>query len=197
MLHRGKLGVVLACAMLAPPLAAQDRGVVFQVDGGVYTHLRDLNETGARAYLKTGFDLGAAVGLRFNRYFTLSGVSTFGRAKGSGAVSFADHNVNRYFAGGRAEIRYPLGQVAPFAFAGGGAVVVNPGGYGSSSSKPFTRFTRGAATFGGGIGYRVPRSPLELNATAEWLAYKWEAAPFSRMQWDATYGLGIAYHLGF
>ncbi|MEZ4587295.1 MAG: outer membrane beta-barrel protein [Gemmatimonadales bacterium] len=185
----------LAVAALATPAVGQNRAVVFQVEGGGYSHTRNLNATGADAHFNTGYSLGAAAGVQFNRFFALHVDATMARAKGLGNVAFVDHTVNRYFLGGHAEVRYPIGSFAPFVFGGAGAVIVDQ--QGPEAEEMFNHFTRAAGMFGAGVSFTVPGTPLEVLATGKALTYKWVASPFDRTQLDVTYALGFAYKFGF
>jgi hypothetical protein len=183
-------------ALLASPALAQDRAVVFQLLGGGYSHTTNLNRTGSDAHFKTGYNLGAALGVHLTRNVAVHGDFTFASAKGLGAVSFAGDRIDRFFFGGHVELRYPFSNgLAPFVFGGGGAVTVDQRG--STALETVDRFTRGAGMFGAGLSYVIPGSPVELLAEGKALAYKWAAAGFNRMQWDVTYSLGFAYRFGF
>jgi hypothetical protein len=180
-------------ALLATPAIGQDRAVVVQVLGGGYSHAANLNTSGPAAHFKTGFDLGGALGVQFDKYVAIHGDFTFAQTKALGNVSFVNAKVNRYFVGAHAELRYP-GAVAPFVFGGAGAVVVDQ--QGPNAREGFKHFTRAAGMFGGGLSFDVPNSPLEILAEGKVLTYKWAAAPFSRTQWDISYSVGFAYRFG-
>jgi hypothetical protein len=188
---RNSILVLAGLAFLATPVMGQDRAVVVQVLGGGYSHLTNLNTTGPAAHFKTGFNVAGALGLQLNKYASIHGDFTYAQTKALGSVSFIDAKVNRYFVGGHAELRYPMGSVAPFLFGGAGAVVVDQ--QGPQAGESFNHFTRAAGMFGGGLSLGVPNSPLEILAEGKVLTYKWVAAPFNRTQWDVSYSLGLGY----
>ena len=191
---KGLLAVAVI-ALLATPLAGQERAVVFQVMGGGYNHLANLNETGQDAHFKTGYTFGAAIGVDVNEYFGIRGDATLARTEGRGVVPFANELVNRYFVGGHLEVRYPFRQVTPFLLAGGGAIMVDQ--QGSEVDEDFEHFTRGAGIFGAGLNFDVPNAPIDIVAQGRATTYKWVAAPFSRTQWDVGYTVGFSYRFGF
>jgi len=182
-------------ALLATPGLAQERAVVVQVFGGGYNHLANLNSSGPAADFKTGFSLGGAVGVQLNRYVGVHGDFTFARTVARGDLPFLGAKVNRYFVGAHAEVRYPMGRVTPFGFAGAGTITVDEKG--TEPDEDFKHFTRLAGMFGGGLSFEVPNTPVEVLAQGKVLTYKWAAAPFSRTQWDFSYSIGLAYRFGF
>lgn len=183
-------------ALLAvPSLAAQQpsRGVVFQALGGGATHLRNLNTTGGVAHFQPGFNLGGAVGVQANEYFGLHLDFTYTRNQARGASAFSGANVDRYFYGAHVELSYPAGsRVAPFAFAGGGAVTVTQTGPGTALPD----FTKPAAMFGAGLRYQLGNAPFEVLLEGKSLVYQWDRGGFSRTLWDVSYSAGFAYRLG-
>jgi hypothetical protein len=134
-------------ALLATPAMGQDRAVVVQLLGGGYSHAANLNTSGPAAHFKTGFDLGGALGVQFDKYVAIHGDFTFAQTKALGNVSFVNAKVNRYFVGAHAELRYP-GTVAPFVFGGAGAVVVDQ--QGPDPREGFKHFTRAAGSSAAG-----------------------------------------------
>ena len=188
--------VVIAAAALIPlysatPLAAQDHAVVISAHGGGYTPLTDLNNAGT-ADFETGFDVGGGVGIQVHRYVTIRGDFTFARSEGRGSSGVAGVDFNKFFYGGDVQLRYPFASgVAPYVFAGGGAVTIDPqGGTGSS-------FTKGAGRFGAGVSYSIPRSNFGLFAEGTGWVYKFDQSGFDKTQVDVTYSGGISYRFGF
>ena len=134
--------------------------------------------------------------LQVSRFVAFHGDFTFAQTKALGAVAFENAKVNRYFVGGHAELRYPMGSFAPFVFGGAGAVKIDQ--QGPETSEAFNHFTRFATMFGAGLSYDVPNSPLEILAEGKATTYKWAADPFTdRRRWDLSYSLGFAYRFGF
>ena len=178
----------------ATMLAAQNNGraIVLQAFGGGASHLRNLNSTGSVADFKLGYSLGGAVGVQANEYVAFHGDFTYTRNEARGVSSFAGTKFDRFFYGAHVELSYPMGRVSPFAFAGGGGVTIHQAGSGQLDN-----FTKPAGMFGAGIRYQFERTPLELLAEGKSLVYKWDRGGFSRMQWDVSYSVGIAYRFGF
>jgi opacity protein-like surface antigen len=188
--------VLLGIALCATPVMAQQRGVVFRAMGGGYSHTENLNTSGPDAHFKLGYTLTAGIGVQFNKYLALESDFTFGQTRGLGAVDFVGERVNRYYVGGRLNLRYPLsGGFAPFVFGGAGAVRVDQQGI--QTMEDFQHFTRFAGLFGAGVGYDIPKTRVAILAEGKALTYKWIAAPFNRQQLDLTYTVGIAYRIGF
>jgi hypothetical protein len=192
---KGKFAASLAVlAFLATPLQGQDRAITFRALSGGYSHTVNLNGSGADAHFKLGYLIGVGAGVQINNYVAILADGSISRTKGTGAVAFANEIVNRYFVGGRVELRYPFGELAPFVFGGAGAMVVDQ--QGQESTEDFDHFTRAAAEFGAGLSFDIPRTPLSVLAEGRTMAYRWVAQPYSRQQWDIAYTLGFSYRLG-
>lgn len=182
----------LACAVLASPLAAQERALVVSIYGGGADHLADL-QSGPPAWFTPGYNLGASVGMQLNRYFAVHGDFTFTRNPTHGVPTFAGNDVNRFFYGAHLEARYPLELgLAPFVFGGVGAVSVDQLGV-----DKFSPFTRPAMMYGGGMFYTVPRTSFEVFGELKGLTYRWNTAGFRRTMVDVTYSGGLSYRLPF
>lgn len=188
--------VVSAVAVLAVVaggvLAAQERALVLSVYGGGADHLADLRSGAPAAYFNPGYNVGASAGVQLNRYFAIHGDFTYTRNQALGASSFAGNDVNRFFYGVHIEGRYPIGAVAPFIFIGGGAVTIDQVGI-----DQFPQATRGAAMYGGGVFYAIPRTRLEVFGEVKGLTYRWNLAGFNRMMYDVTYSGGLSYRFPF
>lgn len=181
----------VALAVGATPLAAQ-QSLVFNLNGGGYGHLANLNATGApTADFKPGYNFGASVGYQVNQFLGFHGDFTFAHATARGASSFSGGDIHRAFYGVHAELRYPFESgVTPFAFAGAGAVTVD-----QARGSTVPRFTRTAGMLGAGIGYAIPNSRIEIFGEGKTLVYRWNEAGFNKTLWDLTYSMGVAYHL--
>jgi hypothetical protein len=183
---------VLAWAVCATALVAQDRALVLSISGGGADHLADLQPS-PPAWFMPGYNLGASVGVQLNQFFAVHGDFTFTRNPTRGGSTFAGNDVNRFFYGAHLEARYPLAVgVAPFLFAGGGAVSVDQLGV-----DKFQPFTRPALMYGGGVFYTIPRTGFEVFGEAKGLTYRWNTAGFHRTMFDVTYSGGVCYRLPF
>jgi hypothetical protein len=189
--------LTLACiALTASPVAGQERGIVFRVLGGGYSHTMNLNSSGPLAHFKQGLALETGLGVQLNKYFAILGDLTFAQTKGLGEVAFVGDGVNRYYYGGQLQLRYPLSRdFVPYIFGGGGRVHVDQQGV--ETEENFQHFTRYAGMFGAGLNIAIPKTQVAVLAEGKGLAYKWVAAPFKRNQLDLTYSVGIAYRFGF
>lgn len=182
----------LAWALCATALAAQDRALIVSIYGGGADHLADLRSS-PPAWFMPGYNIGASVGMQLNQYFAVHGDFTFTRNPTRGVASIAGNDVNRFFYGAHLEARYPLTRgIAPFLFAGGGAVSVDQMGV-----DKFSPFTRPALMYGGGLFYSIPQTNLELFGEAKGLTYRWNTAGFHRTMFDVTYSGGLSYRLPF
>src|SRR5262245_56280324 len=116
----------------APAVRAQEEGsdrpaiVVYGAVGG-FNSLAHLDSAETTDF-KTGFNVGAGLGYQFNKYVALRGNFAFARAEARSALSavpIAGTKFNRFLYDGDLQVRYPLsGGVAPYLFAGGGAITV-------------------------------------------------------------------------
>jgi hypothetical protein len=182
----------LVWALCATSLAAQDRALIVSVYGGGADHLADLRPSPS-AWFMPGYNVGASVGVQLNQYFAVHGDFTFTRNPTRGAATFAGNDVNRFFYGAHVEGRYPFANgLAPFLFAGGGAVSVDQLGI-----DRFEPFTRPALMYGGGLFYAIPRTHLEAFGELKGLTYRWNTAGFHRTMFDVTYSGGLSYRLPF
>lgn len=181
--------LVLAGAVAA--LDAQQTELILSMYGGGADHLADLSSSGPAAYFMPGYNLGASVGVQLNRNLAVHGDFTYTRNPARGSTPFAGSDVNRFFYGAHLEARYPMGRgVAPFVFAGAGAVSVDQLGV-----DQFDPFTKPAAMYGGGMFFSLPRSRIEAFGEVKGLTYRWDRAGFDRMMFDVTYSVGVSYRL--
>ncbi len=188
----------LVWAFCATSLAAQDRALIVSIYGGGADHLADLRSSPPVWFLP-GWNLGASAGVQINRYFGLHGDFTFtrnptrGQSTFAGMPTFAGNEVNRFYYGAHLEGRYPFSNgLAPFLFAGLGAVSVD-----QSGTDAFAPFTRPAAMYGGGLFYAIPQTRLEVFGEVKGLTYRWNTAGFRRTMVDVTYSGGLSYRLPF
>jgi opacity protein-like surface antigen len=190
-----KLGFRIAAiaavlAALAVPASAQQRSLIFSIYGGGADHLADLRNS-PPVWFMPGYDVGASVGLQLNEYWAVHGDFTFTRNPTHGSSAFAGADVNRFYYGAHVEGRYPLSiGLAPFVFAGVGAVSVDQLGF-----DQFKPFTKPAVMYGGGLFYPIPRSRIEVFGELKGLTYRWDAAGFRRTMFDVTYSVGASYRL--
>ena len=189
-----RLSTIAASLMLAAaPLAAQ-RELVFTIYGGGADHLADL-EKGPPAWFMPGYSAGVSVGVQLNNYVALHGDFTYTRnpveLMSGAATTFSSADVNRFFYGAHAELRYPMARLTPFVFLGAGGVSIDQLGLDS-----FSPATRPALMYGGGVFVPVARTRLDLVGELKGLTYNWNMAGFHRNMVDVTYALGVSYRFG-
>jgi hypothetical protein len=183
-------------ALVAAPLVAQNpnRALVIGAFGGGYTHVNNLNTAGyPDAHFRAGYNVGLTVGIQLSHLVALHSDFTFARSQGLGTWSLAGVDVDRYFYGAHVELGYPMARgLKGYAFAGGGAVRIDP-----LASANIGSFTTGAGMGGLGVFYTIPRSNFDIMVEGKSLVYKWDRAGFNRTLWDVTYSAGLAYRLPF
>ena len=194
MFRRIRMGAAVAFGLMAAvPAAAQDRALAFQVSGGTYSHLMNLNSAGT-AHFQTGFNLGFNIGVFANKHLGFHGDFTWGNNQAKGDLAFKDRFINRYFYGAHVELQLPTGKgITPYLFGGGGGVTVNQDG----GTVEVNRFTSAAGMFGGGLSYQIPEHRVEVFVEGKGLAYKWKSLDFNRTQLDMTLSMGLGYRVGF
>ncbi len=190
------LGAALLVLSAAPQLRAQeDRGdgpaIIVYGAGGGFSSLAHLDSADSTNF-KTGFGVGAGLGYQFDRYVALRGNFTFARAQAQsslGGVGIAGTDFNRFLYDADLQVRYPLpGGVAPYVFAGGGAITVN-----HDVTPTEADFTKGAGKFGVGISYQIPRSNVGVFVEGTTWVYKWDRYGVDRTQFDTTWSGGFSY----
>lgn len=179
--------VVSALALAAAPLGAQRREVVVRLYAGGADHLADLSS--GNASFTPGYNVGANVGQPLSDLLTVRADLMFTRNSAWGAASFGGAQVNRFYYGVQLEARRTWGpRLVPFAFVGVGAVSVDQLG-----PDRFDPFTKAAFTLGGGLGYAIPGSRMEVFGEVKGITYKWDRAGFNHTMFDVTYSLGLSY----
>jgi opacity protein-like surface antigen len=193
------VGAALVVLAATAQLRAQDErsegpAIVLYGAGGGFSSLAHLDTADATNF-KTGFNVGGGVGYQFSKYVALRGNFTFARAEAQSdlrALAISGTKFNRFLYDADLQFRYPLqGGVAPYVFAGGGAVTVK-----HDVTPAEANFTKGAGKFGVGLSYQIPRSNVGLFAEGTTWVYKWDRYGFNRTQFDTTWSGGLSYHFG-
>ena len=192
MLTRSILAAALLLALPAAAFAqtfspASDRhAVVLFANGGGYSPLTDLNQSGT-ASLKTDWGLGGGAGVQLNRYVAVRAVLDYGRSTGDNArAAFAGDKVQHYFYGGDVQLRYPTESgFAPYVLLGAGAVTID--------SPAFDKFTNLAGKGGLGVEYQFPQNGLGLFAQGASYVYNFDRGGFDKTQWDLMWTGGLSY----
>ena len=199
------VGVVLLSAAAWPARSqAQDdngmdrRGFVFRVQGGGYSPLAHLDDSDLVDF-KTGFNVGGGAAYQINRYVAVRGNFTWARSEGRDRTSSLISGIqgfkfNRFLYDGDVQLRYPFGGgVAPYVFAGGGAITTRRPEAFRASSFTDRSFTKGAGKFGLGVSYQIPSSHVGVYAEGATWVYKWDRVGFDKTQYDTAWSGGISY----
>ncbi len=191
------VAVVSAVPAFAQTGASSYHGVRLFARGGGYNALTNLNEAGTSDFKKLGYSLGGGVGVQASRYLTLRGDFNFGRNELRTNKIATGVKTNRFFYDAAVQLQYPTASgIERYVFAGGGAVTVHEVGT-SGENK-----TRGAGTFGLGLNYQIPGSPLGIFAEGKSWLYKLRdmngsLAGFDKTQLDLSWSGGISYRFGW
>jgi hypothetical protein len=198
MLTRSTLAAALLLALpaaasaqtLGPPDQDRPRIVLF-ANGGGYSPLTDLNESGTAA-LKTDWGLGGGAGVQLNRFVAVRAVFDYGQTTGQdGSTAFSTDKLRHYFYGGDVQLRYPtVSGFAPYLLVGAGAVTID------SDNPSFNSFTKPAGKGGLGIEYQFPQNGLGLFAQGTSYVYNFDRSGFDRTQWDLLWTAGLSYRFG-
>jgi len=184
------VAVAAALLLASSPVAAQERSLIVSLYGGGADHLADLTP-GATTWFMPGYSVGASVGVQLSRLLAVHGDFTYTRNPVEGAQPLAGRDVNRFFYGVHAELRYPMaGNFTPFVFAGAGGVSIDQLGL-----DAFSPTTRPAVMYGGGLFYAVPRTRLDVFGEIKGLTYNWNMAGYHRNMVDVTFTAGVSYRI--
>jgi hypothetical protein len=186
------IGLTLLAAVT---LAAQElecngyKNGIANISFGGYTVLAHLDPT-ATTDFRTGYSLGASLGVQLTDYVGVHADFTFARAEARGTAPFAGTFFDRFFYGAHVELKQATSSpLAPYAFAGGGAVTVMQTGHEATMAT----FTRPAAMFGVGLFFQAPRSTFEMFLEGKGLVYAWAEPGYRETQWDVTYAVGLTH----
>lgn len=169
------------------------RGLGLRVQGGGYSSLAHLDDR-ENVDFKTGYNVGGGLAYQFNRYFALRGNFTWSRAEARDnrivtIAPIAGIKFDRFIYDGDLQFRYPFRSgVAPYVFAGGGAVTTRQHNTSNDES-----FTKGAGKFGLGINYQIPRSRAAVFVEGTSWVYKWQQYGYNKTQFDVSWNGGISY----
>ncbi len=191
-IYRIAAGAAALILLATAGLGAQQRALVVSVYGGIADHLADLTPS-PPLWFMPGYSAGASVGVQLTRTLALHGDFDYTRNPTEGSTLFAGEDVNRFFYGVHAELRYPMPHgVTPFVFAGVGAVSIDQLGL-----DTFSPTTRPALTYGGGFFYNVARTRLDLVGEIKGLTYNWNMVGYNRTMVDVTFNAGLSYRMPF
>lgn len=187
------IGPALLLALEAPAAAQSRHDVIVQASGGGlvgFSSLADNQayETGAAATVNGG------VGVRLDPHLIARADLAWARSpiRADGANIGTD--LNQMYASLVAEVPFQAGALSPYLLAGGGLVFLDQ----HATEKP--KHTVGEGVAGGGLGYRLGRSPASLYVEGRVYFYQptgliGNAPDQARMQFDGSVGAGLSYAL--
>lgn len=193
---RSALVAAALTLLIVGPAAAQDRAVTFFARGGGYNALTDLNDAGDADLKKVGYTVGGGVAVQLHRYVSVRGDLSFGRNELQVDGAETGDELSRLAYTAALQLQYPTASgVEPYAFAGAGGITLHEVGTDENTTKP-------AGTFGVGIAYAIPRTPLALFVEGQGWVYKLDElngplADYDRTQFDGGWSGGISYRLPF
>jgi len=194
---RSAIGALIIAFGAAASAGAQDHAVRLFARGGGYNALTDVNQAGTSDFKKLGYNLGGGIGVQANRFVTLRGDFSFGRNELRTNTVATGVRANRFFYDAALQLQYPTASgLEPYVFAGGGAVTIHEVGT-SGQNK-----TRGAGTFGLGLNYQIPGSPVGVFAEGKSWLYKLNnmsggLAGFDKTQFEIAWSGGVSYRFGW
>ena len=192
-LARSAIGALVITLAASIPAAAQGHAFRLSARGGGFNGLTNLNDAGSADFKKLGYNLGGGIGVEVNKYVTLRGDFNFARNELRTNNIATGLKTNRFFYDGAVQLQYPTTSgLEPYAFAGGGAVTVHQVGT-SGQNK-----TLGAGTFGLGLNYQIPGTPVGVFAEGKSWLYKLDKlsgqlAGYNKTQFDVAWTGGISY----
>lgn len=196
---RSVFAILTAASFAVSTAQAQtsnNHALLFQVRGGGYNALTNLNSSGS-ADTKLGFNAGGGVGVQLHKYFVIRGDFTFGRDELRNGGLDTGTNLNKFIYTGALQLQYPTaGGVTPYVFAGGGGITIHEVGT-SGLNK-----TKAAGVGGLGVRYRISNSKFAVFT--EGLGYLYKArdfggslAGFNKNQFELAWSGGVSYAVGF
>lgn len=192
MTPRGSLTAMALFAVLARPVAAQERALVLFVQGGHHNPLSGLIEDGVDE-LRPGLSLGGGLALMLGPSVALRGyVSRVQSDYVGDALLVQDSSVTRVFLGGDLLFGTALEiGIAPYVFGGVGGVRVDPG------DPDLASFTRFQGRAGAGVNYVVENSRLTPFVEGSVWFYDFNGFGFDTSQTDFAIMLGMALTIPF
>lgn len=194
-LERSLVGALLTVVLAAGPVAAQDRAVSLMVRGGGDNPFTVLDDA-TTASLKTGYNLGAGVGLHLSPRLAVRGDVSFTR-NGFRALGMRVSELSRLFMDASVQFKYPTESGWElFGSAGGGIVKLHePGTKGQDSTKP-------TAALGAGMSYTFPGTNVGFSLEAKGWFYQFKDLKGSFENYDKTmidvgWTGGLSYQLPF
>ena len=193
---RSVLLAVAAALLIAAPAAGQDRAVTFFARGGGYNGLTDLNDAGDADLKKVGYTVGGGIAVQLHRYISVRGDLSFGRNELQLDGTETDDELSRLAYTAAVQLQYPTAAgLEPYAFAGAGGITLHEVGTDENRTKP-------AGTFGVGLAYSIPRTPLALFVEGQGWVYKLDGlngplSDYDKTQLDSGWSGGISYRLPF
>jgi hypothetical protein len=192
--RRQVLGALVVGLAVAQPVSAQDKAVGIAVRGGGFNSVTDLNEAGTADFRKTGYNVGATVGIDLTKVIALRGDFTFARNELQQNDVATGVELNRFLYDAGVQIQHESNGFKPYLFVGAGAVTLHPVG---TTDIDQTKF---AGTGGIGASYTLPGSNLGFIVEGKSWVYEFpelggSLSGFGKTQVDVTWSAGISYRL--
>jgi len=188
------LSALMLGLVVAQPAVAQEKGIGVALRGGGFNSITDLDEAGTADFRKTGYNVGASVGVDLTRNIALRGDFTFARNELQHNDVASGLELNRFFYDAGIQFQHESNGLKPYLFVGAGAVTLHPVG---TSDLDRTKF---AGTGGIGVSYTLPGSNIGLLVEGKSWVYEFpdlsgSLAGFEKTQVDVTWSAGISYRL--
>ena len=189
-------------AVIAAPLAAQDRRITAYAFGGGIMPLADLQQTaypgpgGTQLHrqFSSGIDLGAGAFLWLDDNLGLRVEASYAGSKVASPES--DSSWTKIFFGGDIVLRSRPSGLAPFAYFGVGAVKMDESGSRADAVGVIPATTRPVGRLGAGLGFRADDSMLGFFAEAALLVYDFNQTRFpfyDKVQTDVAGKVGVSF----
>ncbi len=189
------IGALLALGVGAP-LQAQ-RPITAFVYGGGYSALNSLG-TSPSVDFSTDFIVGLGVGVGLSSRFTVRGEFGYASTEATDPRTTPPNlngDYNRYLYAVDLQARLSGGSFAPYVFAGGGAITIDPVLRDQLPGLVIEHFTRPAGRFGVGWEYRPRGSSAALFMQGTGWVFSFDGLGVRATQVDVTYTMGFAYRL--
>ena len=193
--QRWVVGLLVMGSVLTTEANAQNRAVGFEVRGGWFGNIGDLNDSGTATLKDRGWAAGAGINFEFSRFVALRGDVTLARNELEINELGTGNDLSRLFYDASIQFQYPIKNFKPYIYVGAGAARLHAAGESSDDNK-----TTVAGTGGYGVTYTFPGTQLALGFEAKSWFYKLSdlTGPFAgydKNQFEHTWGASVSYRI--